>query len=372
MIGDRLKTIRSFLNVDVGSVLGFSRQVVGLDIGSSAIKLVQIKETRQGGELQKVRQKPLKRGIMEAGVVNDAAALTNVLREVVREAGIPLSRVAISVAGSAVMIKPIQVPQMEMEELEEQLIWEAEQYIPYDLDEIYFDYEVLASHESTGGEAPQMTVLLIAARKDVIEERVAIVRQAGLNPCIVDVDSFALVNMYHFNYPRGERDEPEACAAIVNIGATLMNMNIMKGGRPVFTRDIPLGGDRYTEAIQRGLECSMEEAESIKRKGLDPDDVGEISEIHQEVAEEISRTLEYYQAGAPDSDVTSIHVCGVGGKTPGLIQAVSEQTGLRVLAANPVARMQTPDPLDGGESGADVAPFLGVAVGLALRKVGDR
>lgn len=370
---EALKSLPSFLHMDVGSVLGLSRQLLGLDIGSSAIKLAQVRETKQGYRLQQLHIKPLKRGIVEAGLVNDADELMRVLRGFVHESRVPRGRVAMAVSGSAVMVKPIQVPQMAIEDLEEQLVWEAEQYIPYDLDEIYFDYYVLAARESLEGEAPQMTVLLVAARRDIIEERVQIIRQAGLIPCVVDVDGFAIANMYHVNYP-GERGETATCTALVNIGASTMNMDIMKGGAAVFTRDVPFGGDRYTEAIQQALDCSFEEAESTKRRGGDFTDVVEIGALHQEVSGEISKTLGYFKAAAAETEmeVGAIYLCGGGSIMQGLQHAVSERTGLRVMMANPLARIQTPILSEGDSSSPAVAPLLGVVIGLALRKVGDR
>ena len=234
---------------------------MGLDIGSSGIKLVQLKESRGRYILQKFGFKPLEPEVIVDGTVMDEGRVVSAIKELFEETKIKVKQVAVSISGHAVIIKKISLPPMPDEELEGQVRLAAEQYIPFDINEVNIDFSVLPSSETGGDAQGEMSIILVAAKKDKINELTELVKGAGLLPIVMDVDAFAIENMHAINYPVSQ----EETTALVNIGASVMNINIVRDGTSLFTRDIPIGGNRYTEAIQREMGMSYEEAEETKK-----------------------------------------------------------------------------------------------------------
>ena len=226
-----------------------SKNVVGLDIGSSAIKLVELKE-KKGGTYQLVKL-GLERLSPEAivdGSIMDSSMVVETISKLNSEKAVKNSNYATSLSGHSVIIKKISLPAMSPEELAESIRWEAEQYVPFDINDVNLDYVVL---ESAGGET--MDVLLVAVKKDKIGDYTSVITQAGKTPVLVDVDAFALQNAYEANYPV----EPGRVVALVNIGASVTNVNILSGSNTIFWRDISFGGNQYTDAIQKQLSLSF-------------------------------------------------------------------------------------------------------------------
>jgi len=248
----------------------------------------------------------------------------------------------------------------------------AEQYIPFDINEVNIDFHVL-SMDASGDQQGDMSVILVAAKKDKINELTELVKAAGLVPMVMDVDAFAVENMHAINYPMAQ----EETTALVNLGASVMNVNIIRAGSSLFTRDIPLGGNRYTEAIQREIGLSFEEAEEGKKA----DHVGDSSggsftsvmdSVNAEVASEIARTVDYFKTSTTNAEISRVLVCGGVARAKGLIQQLGDRMQLPVEMADPFAEIDVTGCDMDPNLLADLAPSAAVSVGLALRAVGDR
>ena len=367
-----LSSLKKLVETDVISMLTPRRQLVGLDIGSSAIKVAQLKESKGRYFLQKFGVKPLEPEVIVDGTVMDEGRVVSAIQELFEETNIKNKHVAVSISGHAVIVKKISLPPMPDEELEGQVKLAAEQYIPFDINEVNIDFHVLPPDPSSDGQG-DMAVILVAAKKDKINELTELVKTARLIPMVMDVDAFAIENMHGINYPLAQ----EETTALVNLGASVMNVNIIRAGSSLFTRDIPLGGNRYTEAIQREMGLSFEEAEESKKKegsgeatGMSVGNV--LDSVNAEVASEIARTVDYFKTSGANADLNRVLVCGGVAKAKGLIQQLSDRMQVPVEIADPFAEIDTtgcemdPDLL------AELAPSAAVGVGLALRAVGDR
>ena len=241
-------------------LFGGSKGLVGLDIGSSAIKAVELKAGGKGSsdyQLLNIGMEPLPPEAIVDGAIMDSGAVIDAIQRLFSAQKIKTNDVATSVSGNAVIVKKISLPQMSPEELAESIHWEAEQYIPFDIQDVSLDYEVIEG----GGTGGNMDVLLVAVKKDKISDYTSAISQAGKNPAIVDVDVFALQNCYEVNYGV----DPAKVVALLNVGASIMNINIVKGATSIFNRDISVGGNQYTDAIQKDLNLSFDQAETLKK-----------------------------------------------------------------------------------------------------------
>ncbi len=367
-----LSSFKTMFETDVISMLTPRRQLVGLDIGSSAIKLVQLKENKGRYFLKKFGVKPLEPEVIVDGTVMDEGRVVSAIRELFDDSGVKNKLVAISISGHAVIVKKISLPPMPDDELEGQVKLAAEQYIPFDINEVNIDFHVLPP-DSSGDRQGDMSVILVAAKKDKINELTELVKGAGLTPMVMDVDAFAIENMHAINYPMAQ----DETTALVNLGASVMNVNIIRGGTSLFTRDIPLGGNRYTEAIQREMGLSYEEAEESKKGERSGDSsaalLGKvIDNVNGEVASEIARTVDYFKSSASNAELDRVLLCGGVAKAKGLIQQLGDRMQIPVEVADPFSEIDvTGSDFDPGAL-AELAPAAAVGVGLALRAVGDR
>jgi type IV pilus assembly protein PilM len=367
-----LSSFKSLFETDIVSMLTPRRQLVGLDIGSSSIKLVQLKQSKGRYFLQRAGVKALEPEVIVDGTVMDEGRVVSAIREVFEESKVKNKLVAISISGHAVIVKKISLPPMPDEELEGQVKLAAEQYIPFDINEVNIDFHVLPP-DPGGDRQGDMSVILVAAKKDKINELTELVKGAGLTPMVMDVDAFAIENMHAINYPMAI----DETTALVNIGASVMNVNIIRGGASLFTRDIPLGGNRYTEAIQREMGMSYEEAEESKKGERTSDSSSAplgnvIDSVNGEVASEIARTVDYFKSSMANTDLDRMLVCGGVAKARGLIQHLSDRIQTPVEVADPFAEIDVTGSDVDGDTLAELAPSAAVAVGLALRAVGDR
>lgn len=368
-----LNSLKSLVDTDIFSMLTPKRQLVGLDIGSSGIKLVQLKENRGRYVLQKFGFKPLEPEVIVDGTVMDEGRVVSAIKELFEELNVKVKQVAVSISGHAVIIKKISLPPMPDDELEGQVKLAAEQYIPFDINEVNIDFHVLPPSESDADGQGEMSVILVAAKKDKINELTELVKGAGLLPMVMDVDAFAIENMHAINYPVSQGDT----IALVNVGASVMNINIVSKGISLFTRDIPIGGNRYTEAIQRELGLSYEEAEELKKGGRRANNNeavvhGVLESVNAEVASEIARTIDYFKSTVSEGDVQQVLLCGGGAQISGLVQQLRERMHAVVEVANPFAEVDTSGSDFDQSTLAAMAPMAAVGVGLALRSVGDR
>jgi type IV pilus assembly protein PilM len=367
-----LSSFKNVFETDLISFLTPRKQLVGLDIGSSAIKLVQLRESKGRYILQKFGVKPLEPEVIVDGTVMDEGRVVSAIRELFDETGVKNKQVAVSISGHAVIVKKISLPPMPDEELEGQVKLAAEQYIPFDINEVNIDFHVLPA-DLSGDKQTDMAVILVAAKKDKINELTELVKGAGLTPMIMDVDAFAIENMHAINYPMAQ----DETTALINIGASVMNVNIIRGGASLFTRDIPLGGNRYTEAIQREMGMSYEEAEESKRMGKGRDSgEGELSTVmnsmNGEVASELARTVDYFKTSAANAELDRVLVCGGVAQAKGLIQQLGDRMQVPVELADPFSEIDVTGSGMDPDLLADLAPSAAVGVGLALRAVGDR
>jgi type IV pilus assembly protein PilM len=351
-----------------------SNSVVGLDIGSSTVKAVElaIKGKGRDFELTHLGVAKLPSESIVQGAFLNSTAIVDTIREAIDNAKIKTKNVAAAVSGHSVIVKKVNLPVMSRDELDEQIRWEAEQYIPFDVNEVNLDFQILNDGEGDDGDG-QMGVLLVAAKKDLIDDYVQVITEAGLMPAVIDVASFAVENTFSGNYDAA----PSDVVALVNIGAEVVNINILADGAPAFTRDITTAGNHYTEEIQKALSVSFDEAERIKLGGRaqeDSQDVvpQEVEQAMQSVSEtvigEISRSLDFFAATTADSSISRVVLSGGGANVAGFEKAFHERTGLPVEIMNPFTRM-VPSSKFEAEFLEEVGPSLGVGVGLAMRRV---
>ncbi len=354
---------------------GRSKNAIGLDIGSSYIKVLELAESKAGRwSLMNFGMKKLPPEAIVDGALMNSNIIVDSIRELVSSHKIRTRDVVTSVSGHSVIIKKINLPVMTTEELEESIQWEAEQYIPFDINDVNIDVQIL---DPVGDETGQMEVLLVAAKKDMINDYVAIVQEAGLNPVVMDVDSFAIENAFEANYD----SSPDDTMVLVNIGASIININVLRGGITAFTRDITLGGNQYTEEIQKQLNVSYEEAEALKIGGdivrdsqaVVPEEVeGIIRAVSENVATEIQRSLDFYAATSTEDEITRIFLSGGSARIPGLTRTIQEKTGLPVELVNAFRHIEINEKDFNTAFLNEVAPMAAVAVGLAMRRSGDK
>jgi type IV pilus assembly protein PilM len=340
------------------------RSSIGLDIGSGYLKVVQLKDTKSGYELELFDMLSLPPELIVDGSIIDSLRLIDSLKELSRKAKIRAKDVAISIAGhSSVIIKRVALPDMSEEELSESVKFEAEQYIPFDIEDVNLDFQILGPKEEPG----QMDVMLVAVKKDIIGEYLSVVKEAGFNCQIVDVNSFALENIYEINY----EIEAGKNVALVNIGANTINMNILKGGISVFTRDSAVGSNLHTEVLQREFNLTYEVAERLKRgepvENVSPQDAFSVMELaSEEIIGEVNRSLEYFH-----EEINEVIMSGGGALVKDFPKLLAEKIGVETKVMEPFKNIRIPKKFDLAYI-QDVAPMAAVAAGLALRRPGDR
>ena len=345
------------------------KDIIGLDIGSKHIKVVQLKESKGGHRLERLGITTLQPELIVDGSILDSTRVVEAIKELVSNTGIKAKDVTLAVSGhSSVIIKRVSLPQMSEEELEEQIRFEAEQYIPFDIQDVSLDFQILGPAE----EENMMDVLIVAVKKDKISEYVTVVKDAGLNPVIVDVDAFALENIHELNYEVKEGEN----VALVNIGAGMININILKGGISVFTRDSSIGGNLLTEALQREFTISYANAEKLKQEetveGVPPEDVKAVMKLaFEDIINEISRSFDYFRDTTNYENIDEIILSGGVALTKDFAEALSERVGVKVTVAEPFKNIEVPETFD-KEYLQKISPLVAVAVGLALRRVGDK
>ena len=349
----------------------FSRAkgVVGLDIGSSAVKLVELKDRKGSFQLQKVAVEALSPEAIVDGSIMDSSLVVDAIHKLNDQAKVKNPNFATSLSGHSVIIKKIQVPAMSQEELAESIQWEAEQYIPFDINDVRLDYVVLT--EAAPGEG-QMDVLLVAVKRDKVNDYMSVISQAGRTPALVDVDAFALQNCYEVNYDL----DPLKVVALVNMGAAVTNINILARGQTVFWRDLSFGGNQFTEALQREYNLAFDQAEALKRgQSVDRYTTADarpvLDAVSTEMAGEIQKTFDFFAATSAEGPVDELVVAGGCALTPNLLQILRERFGVPVELLDPFRRVQFRESDFDGEWLRSVGPMLAVTMGLAIRKVGE-
>jgi type IV pilus assembly protein PilM len=350
--------------------LGKKKDVVGLDIGSSSIKLVELNRGKGEFKLQNLGLSPLPPEAIVDGALMDSVTIIDAIRDLVSTTKTKRKDVVTSVSGHSVIVKKITLPFMTEAELEESIQWEAERYIPFDINDVNIDFHMLGSSSEN---AELMDVVLVAAKKDIINDYQSVIVEAGLNPVIIDTDSFALENMLEINY---DIDKDET-VAVANVGASITNINILRNNTSSFTRDIFKGGNQITEEIQRQLHIDYEEAERIKvgskgESASQPAIQNVLKTASEALAIEIGNSLDFFQSTSTYEKVSKLYLSGGGSKIKDFEIVLQQQIGLPVEVANPFKRVEY-----GGKNFdldylRDIGPIMAVAVGLASRRVGDK
>jgi len=346
-----------------------AKNLVGLDIGSSAVKLVELKETKEGTfQLVKAGLEILAPEAIVDGAIMDSSLVVETISRLLASTGVKNPNVAVSVSGHSVIVKKIMLFTMPEEELSESIRWEAEQYVPFDINDVYLDYVVL----DPGAVGETMGVLLVAAKKEKVDDFKNVVTQAGRTPSLVDVDAFALQNCYEVNYG----PDPGRVVALVNVGASVMNVNILAQGQPVFWRDITFGGNQFTDALQKAYSLNFEQAESLKRgepvAGQTAQTIQPVlTGVAEDAAAELQKTLDFFQATSGADRVDSIMISGGGAKAAHLEDVLKDKFGLPVEVLNPFRSIFTDDCAVDAAWLSEASPALAIAVGLGLRKIGE-
>ena len=348
-----------------------AKALVGLDIGSSAVKAVELKASGKTYKVTAFGTEPLPPDSIVDGAIIDGAAVADAIRRLFEGRNIKTKDVAASLSGNAVIVKKISLPIMSEGELAESIYWEAEQYIPFDIQDVNLDYQILDRGDAASGKGT-MDVLLVAAKKEKIADYTGVIAQAGRSAVVVDVDAFALQNAYEANYGI----DGKSVIVLLNAGASATNINILQGDQSVFTRDISIGGNAYTEALQRELNLPFETADALKRglpvDGVTYDDARPVLRaVTENVMLEIQKTFDFFKATAASDRIDRIMLSGGASRAEGFTEMLAERFGAPVEPFDPFRKVG----FDGRKfktESIDIAPTAAVAVGLALRRVGDR
>jgi type IV pilus assembly protein PilM len=348
--------------------LGKSKSVAGLDIGSSSVKAIELKADGRGYRVTACAIEPVPPDAIVDGAIMDGGAVADAIRRVFANKAFKAKEVAASLSGNAVIVKKISLPVMTEAELADSIFWEAEQYIPFDIQDVNLDYQIL----DAGAGKATMDVLLVAAKKDKIADYTGVISQAGRVPVVVDVDVFALQNAYEANYGFDSQ-----VVVLLNAGASAININIVSGDQSLFTRDISTGGNAYTEAVQKELGLPFEMAEQLKRgvatNGTSVEDTRPVLHAMTEnVLLEIHKTFDFFKATAASDRIDRIMLSGGASRVDGFAAALQERFGAPVEPFDPFKTIAFDAHRLGVTDLEDVVPTAAVAVGLALRKTGDR
>jgi type IV pilus assembly protein PilM len=342
------------------------KSIVGLDIGSSALKAVELKPVRGGFELLHIAHENLQSDTIVDGHIIDLNHVSDCINRIWNDQSIKTNQVATSLSGHAVIVKKISLAAMSEEELDEQIHWEAEQYIPFDINDVNLYHEVIGYDQS----GQHMDVLLVACKRDKIAQFTQVISQTGKQPVIVDVDAFALQNAYEVNY----NPPPNLTTVLLDIGASVMTINVVRGTTSIFTRDISAGGNQYTDLLQKEMDLTFEQAEALKRGAhMTAELPGEqvehsIRSVSEMLGMEIQRTLDFFRATAVDSPaIDRMLIAGGSSKVTHLCNYLSEKFQMPVERFDAFRSIRFDHKRFDDEYLRELSPNMAIAVGLAVR-----
>ena len=345
------------------ALFGRSKTTVGLDIGSGLIKVAVIDHSRKEPELVRVAVMPLLADAIVEGEVMDPGIVAEAIQGALAAADVKSKQIVTAVGGRDVIIKKIQIERVKEQQARELMRWEAEQHVPFDMESVELDFQIL-DPDATG---PEMSVLLVAAKRELVESKLRILTDAGLDPALVDVDAFALHNAFELNYPEAMR----GVVALVNIGHEVTNINILDEGIPILTRDITVGTRRVREDLQRERGLSTDESQALLQ-GYDrsPHLDAVLEGRGEEIAVGIERAAAFLASSSRSGgQVRAVYTCGGGSRIPGLTDALATRLRLTVEQANPLTNLKVRDGALEHLVTDEVAPLLMLPIGLALRQV---
>jgi len=350
-------------------VFGKKENLVGLDIGSRSIKAAQIVDSKRGPTLKHFGIVDIAHGAIEEGTINDPESVAQSIQQLFKSYGIKSSNVAVSIGGYSVIVKKINVQTMAEEQLQETIHFEAEQYIPFDVSDVNLDFQILGEDETNPN---QMNVFLVAAKKEMVNDYINLVNLAGLNPCIVDVEAFALQNAFESSY-----DIQDDNIALIDIGASKTSLNILKGSSSVFMRDVSLGCGQINQKIMSLIECTFEEAEQLKHEGnpnrLTPEDLkGIVSSVVADWCTEIRRALDFFYSTYPEDQIKRIILSGGGANISEFQQLLATEASAEVESINPFQNFQLEEKRFDDAYIKQIGPQAAISMGLAMRKVDDK
>jgi len=345
------------------------KDVIGIDIGSSSVKLVQLREAKGGYHLVTLGMSLLPPEAIVDNAIMDSQTIIEVLQNLVESLKVKTKNVATSVSGHSVIIRKIQLPIMTEEEMEASIQWEAEQYIPFEISEVNLDFQILGGDPD---DASQMDVILVAAKKDFVSDYVSMLRECGFNPVIMDIDCFSVQNVFESNY--GIEAE---IVALIDMGASSMNVNILKDGMSVFTRDIQVGGSAYNEEIQKRLGLNHEDAEKVKLgeevDDVDPQTVAAIlDDATDALTQEVQRSIDFFSATSSDEKVGKVYITGGVAKIAAVRESLANRLNVDVEVMDPWRQIGYSEKDFDPEYLQAVGPVFTVAAGLAMRRMGDK
>ncbi|MEO5509096.1 MAG: type IV pilus assembly protein PilM [Longimicrobiales bacterium] len=341
-------------------LFGRTKVSAGLDIGSGFVKLVVIDHSKSEPEIVQVATSPLVPDAIVEGEVMDPALVAETVRAIVESAGLKKKEVIAAVGGHDVIVKKIPMDRMSQNDAREVIRWEAEQHVPFDMENVQLDFQILDPNATS----PQMQVLLVAAKRELIENRMNLLSDAGLDPVMIDVEAFALHNAFEFNYP----DSNEGMIALVNIGHETTNMNLVENGSPILIRDIPFGTRRLRETLQREKGLTAERAEAVLQGRGDREQLRSmVEERADELAVGIERAAAFITAQAGGSGINRVFVTGGGAAIHGMVEALGTRLGVRAEMANALQRLTVRPEVMEAVPINELAPMLMLPIGLALR-----
>jgi type IV pilus assembly protein PilM len=350
-------------------ILGKKDSLIGLDIGSRSVKVAEITETKNGRKLRRFGMADIPPGAIEDGAISDTETVAQVIRQLLKSASIKATNVALSIGGYSVIIKKINVQTMPEEQLQETIHFEAEQYIPFDISDVNLDFQLLGEVENNPS---QMSVFLVAAKKEMVNDYINLATLVGLTPCIVDVEAFALQNIFEANYDiQGEN------VALIDIGASKTSLNILKDNSSVFMRDVALGCIQINQKIMSMLDCSYDQAELIKfgepSNKLSADELKQIiSAVVTDWCTEIRRALDFFYTNYPDDPIKRIILSGGGANIAEFRQLLASESAAQVETLNPFNGVVVDEKSFDPEYIRQIGPQAAIAMGLALRRVDDK
>ncbi|MBW6474977.1 MAG: pilus assembly protein PilM [Anaerolineaceae bacterium] len=346
------------------------KDLVGIDIGSRAVKVVQLREVKGLWHLKSMGMDSLPSEAIVDNAIMDSSAVIDVVKGLLGKLKITAKNVVTSISGHSVIIRKIQLSIMTEEELENTIAFEAEQYIPFDIAEVFLDFHIIGPDAK---DPTMMNVFLVAAKKDFVNDHIAIFRECGLTPVVMDVDSFAVQNAFELNYSI----DPDAVVGLVNMGASGMNVSVLKDGTSIFTRDIQIGGNILVEEIQKQFGLGSADAERAKLgeaiAGIEQHDVDDvILSATEMLAQEVQRSLDFFTATAVDDKIHHLYITGGIAQLPQVRNALGNRLGIDVEVIDPFRQIVVDEKNFDAEYLKSIGSMFAVAVGLAMRRVGDK
>jgi type IV pilus assembly protein PilM len=347
------------------------KDIVGIDVGSSAIKVVCLRESRGIYQLERIGIMPLSSETIVDNTIMDSTSIIHSIQNLLTALKIKSKNVATSVSGHSVIIRKISLPTMSDSELESSIQWEAEQYIPFDISEVNIDFQILGPDSK---DSSQMDVMLVAAKKDFVADHSALFTEAGLNPVVMDIDCFAVENMFDYNYGLVGSE----LVALIDLGASATSVNVLRGDSSIFTRDIQAGGNLLSEELQKRLGLSNDDAEKVKLgdrtiADVDSESIDEIlADAIENLAQEVQRSLDFFSATSGEEQITKIYLTGGVSNSTKVTEALEKRLGIPTEKVDPFRNVKVREKEFDSEYLDAIGPMFSVAMGLAMRKVGDK